>query len=239
MISSYRLGDLVLLSLNEDEQNLILNEHPNSFGSKFILERNKNKKDSNIDIITKIVTDEIENKTYLLPEDIENCTVIHVRLGDVVAGNNWYEKYKRPFDVNYLKSILTTDTNKKYIIGKCHFGQPSSNNYDKCLLFSQKYLHDAVISLNANHFDSGNADIDLCCAIKAKLFVQGRGYFSQLIVDIRKKLNLPNIVTQCVINDKPHLPNNNHNNNHNKINNKYIIARKKLDKKIKMNIFRS
>lgn len=39
MISSYRLGDLVLLVLNNQEINEILNEHPNSIGSKFILEK--------------------------------------------------------------------------------------------------------------------------------------------------------------------------------------------------------
>jgi hypothetical protein len=43
MLSSYRLGDLVLLYLNDDEQNEILKEHPNSFGSKFITEKEKSK----------------------------------------------------------------------------------------------------------------------------------------------------------------------------------------------------
>jgi hypothetical protein len=33
MISSYRLGDLVLLNLTESEKNDILNEHPNGIGS--------------------------------------------------------------------------------------------------------------------------------------------------------------------------------------------------------------
>ena len=40
MISSYRLGDLVLTSLlSEDEQKELLTEHPNSIGSKYILEK--------------------------------------------------------------------------------------------------------------------------------------------------------------------------------------------------------
>ena len=202
MISSYRLGDLVLLNLDEHEKNLILNEHPNSIGSKFILEKNKNTNDNNIDIITKIVNEEIEKNIYLLPEDIEESTVIHLRLGDVVAGNKWYEKYKRPFDIDYIKSLLSKDTNKKYILGNCHFGEPSSNNYDNCILLSQKYLNDVQNSLNAQHFHSGDPDIDLCCAIKSKLFLQGRGYYSQLIVNIRKNLNLPCIETECFIEEK-------------------------------------
>jgi hypothetical protein len=52
-----------------------------------------------------------------------------------------------------------------------------------------------INELHAEHFNSNNADIDLCCAIKSKLFIQGRGFFSKLIVEIRKKLNLDNIET--------------------------------------------
>ena len=39
MLSSYRLGDLVLLQLSEDEKNEILIEHPNSIGSDYIMEK--------------------------------------------------------------------------------------------------------------------------------------------------------------------------------------------------------
>jgi len=42
MISSYRLGDLVFLDLEENEHNEILMEHPNSIGSKYILEKRNN-----------------------------------------------------------------------------------------------------------------------------------------------------------------------------------------------------
>ncbi len=47
--------------------------------------------------------------------------------------------------------------------------------------------------LQAEHLKSESADIDLCCAVKAKLFLQGRGVFSRLIVEIRKKLHLESI----------------------------------------------
>ena len=77
----------------------------------------------------------------------------------------------------------------------CFFAKTSSNNYDECIKLSNQYLQDVITSLNADHFDSGIADIDLCCAIKAKLFIQGKGFFSKLIVEIRKKLNLNNIET--------------------------------------------
>jgi len=52
-----------------------------------------------------------------------------------------------------------------------------------------------INELQAEYFNSGNADIDLCCAVKSKLFIQGMGYFSKLIVEIRKKLNLSSIET--------------------------------------------
>ena len=37
--------------------------------------------------------------------------------------------------------------------------------------------------LEAEYFVANNADIDLCCDVKSKIFVQGKGFFSQLIVD--------------------------------------------------------
>jgi hypothetical protein len=199
--STYRLGDLVLLQLSEEEKKEILIDHPNSIGSKYIIEKNKNTHIQNIDLFSKIVQEYIEKNKEVLPKDIENSTVIHLRLGDVIAGNEWHEKLKRPLDVNtiikYINSNNKNKDNKKYVLGKCHFGKGGSTNYDECITLSNKYLEEVIKSLNAEHFNSGNADIDLCCAIKAKLFVQGKGYFSKLIVETRKKLNLENIETQC------------------------------------------
>lgn len=202
-ISSYRLGDLVLLDLDEDAKNELLADHPNSIGSKYLLEKNNNKNINitNIDIISKIVLEYIEKNIDLLPKDIENSTIIHLRLGDVIAGNEWHEKSKRPLKVNNIIKSLNDNGNdggnKRYILGKCFFAKTSSHNYDECIKLSNQYLQDVITSLNAEHFDSGNADIDLCCAVKAKLFLQGRGFFSKLIVEIRKNLNLKNIETLC------------------------------------------
>jgi len=193
MRSSYRLGDLVFLNLEEHNKSKILFEYPNSIASRFIKENNNNI--NNIDIITKIILNYIEEVSHLLPKDIEESTVIHLRLGDVIAGNRLHERRKRPLQVNYLKSLIENDTNPKYVIGKCFFASTSSNNFEECIELSNKYLRNVLEELNATHFDSGNADIDLCCAIKSKLFIQGKGYFSKLIVEVRKKLNLNNIET--------------------------------------------
>ena len=195
MISSYRLGDLVLLDLSENETNEILMEHPNSIGSKYILEKRNNTGYNNIDLITKIVMEHIEQNLHFLPKNITDSTLIHLRLGDVVAGNEWHEKIKRPLEVDYIKSLVSNDTNPKYVIGKCFFARPSSINYEECINKSNEYLHNVINELQAEYFNSGNADIDLCCGVKSKLFIQGRGYFSKLIVEIRKQLNLSSIET--------------------------------------------
>jgi hypothetical protein len=194
MISSYRLGDLVLLPLDEGAKNEILHDYPNSFGSKFILEKMNNPDHDNVDIITKIVLEHIDKIVDLLPKDITDSTLIHVRLGDVVGGNEWHEMVKRPLPIEYIKTLVN-DIDKKYIIGKCFFAKSSSKNYQESIDKSNIYLQNIINELNAEYFDSGNADTDLCCAVKSKLFIQGKGFFSKLIVEIRKKINLNSIET--------------------------------------------
>jgi hypothetical protein len=196
MISSYRLGDLVLLDLGENEQNEILMEHPYSIGSKYILEKRNNNCYNNIDLITKIVMENIEQNLDLLPKNITESTLIHLRLGDVIAGNEWHEKLKRPLEIDYIKSLVANDINPKYVIGKCFFAKTSSINYEECVNLSNEYLYNVINELRADYFNSGNADLDLYCAVKSKLFIQGRGFYSKLIVEIRNKLNLDSIETK-------------------------------------------
>jgi hypothetical protein len=195
MISSYRLGDLVLLELGENEQNELLSDYPYSIGGKYILrKRNRDTRD-NIDIVTEIALGHLKQHEHLLPKDIAHSTVIHLRLGDVIAGNEWHERLKRPISKHDIKALIGDDMNKKYVIGKCFFAKTSSTNYQDCVTYSNIYLQNVLTELGAQHFDSGNADIDLCCALKAKVFLQGRGFFSKLIVEIRKRLNLHTIET--------------------------------------------
>ena len=134
MISSYRLGDLVLLNLPINDVNQILLDHPNSIGSKYILKKRMNPTMNNIDMISEIVSEYI--KHIVLPKDVVNSTVIHLRLGDVIAGNQWHELEKRPYDIDYIKKLVKNDSNKKYVIGKCFFAKPSSTNYEECIRLS-------------------------------------------------------------------------------------------------------
>ena len=191
MLSCYRLGDLVILNgVDENDQNEILADYPDSIASKYIIEKRHGNSTDNIDIITKIALEFIERYEKQLPKDISDSTVIHLRLGDVVGGNYWYEMCKRPLGIEVMKALVKDDTNKRYVIGKICFSRFSSCNYDECIQLSNEYLLTMLAELQAEHFCSGIADIDFCCALKSKLFVQGRGFFSKLIVEIRKSLGL-------------------------------------------------
>jgi hypothetical protein len=196
-LSNYRLGDLIFFPGLFDSNLLhkIINDYPDSFASKYIIYQSIHNQD-NLEVIMNIVLSFIKNNNNLFPNDINEATVIHLRLGDVIAGNTWHEKQKRPLDIDDMKTLLENDNNKKYIIGKQFYCDTSSTNYDECNLLSIKYLNDVISTFNAIHLDN-TADIDLCCGVMAKQFLQGRGYFSKLIGEIRKKLNLPviNILT--------------------------------------------
>jgi hypothetical protein len=191
-VSSYRLGDLVYFGLNQNEKDLLTIEHPGSIGADHILLQDDQ---TGIKKVTKIVLNHIDKYKELFPQDIKESTVVHLRLGDVVSGNEWHEKMKRPMGVEYYKS-LNIDNKKIYIIGKCFFASTSSNNYDRCIADSDEYLRSMLENLNAHHFDGGNADVDLCCAVLADNFIQGRGFFSKLIVDIRKEIGKSSIETE-------------------------------------------
>jgi hypothetical protein len=147
--------------------------------------------------MTEIVLEKIIQFSHLLPNDIEESTVVHARLGDVVAGNEWFEKIKRPFDIDYVKSLIPINQ-KTYVIGKCDvFGKWSSfQNRNESTQQSNNYLEKLLSVCDAHHFNSGDPDIDLCCAVKSKTFIQGRGNYSYIIVEIRKKLNLETIETE-------------------------------------------
>jgi hypothetical protein len=105
-VEKNRLGDSTFLNVQQYEQELILKEHPIWFGSKHILGKRNNNNCDNIDIITKIVLEQMDQNLDRLPLDISESIVIHLRLGDVVAGHQLHEKVKRPLSVDYLKILL-------------------------------------------------------------------------------------------------------------------------------------
>ena len=203
MTSSYRLGDIIIQGVDDSTtKSEILNEHPQSIGSDYILSMNKkNHLNERVQCVTQIILNHIEKYSKLFPSDIGNSTVVHLRLGDALGGNYFYERRLRPLDVSYYQLVIPQG--KVYVIGKCHFGKgDSSKNYHECTELSKKYMSDVLNILGARHFDGGHPDIDLCFAIKAKHFVQGRGFYSRLIVEIRRRLGLKSTETQSHIFDK-------------------------------------
>ena len=199
MLSCYRLGDIIIQGyVNSKLNSDILLEHPNTICSDYILLPPQLKVDR-IGAATQIIFNHMEKYKHLLPSDIENSTVVHLRLGDAVGGQHFFERKLRPLDLSYYQLVIPSS--KVYVIGKCHFGKGEcSQNYDECKELSNTYLTNILNTLAATHFDGGHADIDLCCAIKAKHFVQGRGFYSQLIVEIRRRIGLKSIETES------HLP---------------------------------
>jgi hypothetical protein len=191
MISSYRLGDLVLLGLTDEEKMLILREHPNSIAADYIKIVNGG---TYLDILCEIVKKWINIYINYIPSDIRQSTIIHLRLGDVIAGNNSHEIIKRPLSLEYYKQVITSEDFPIYVMGKCFFASTSSTNYDECIVKSNKYLLEIKQHFNAFHLDNENADYTLCCGVLCKKFIQGRGYYSKLIVEIRKKMGIYNNV---------------------------------------------
>jgi hypothetical protein len=187
IISNYRLGDLVNGFLQPHEMANLINEYPNSIGAEYSQEFLTV---YDIKKLSDIVQNRIKNNLISFPDDIENSIVIHLRLGDVVSGNEWHEKAKRPHSIDYyINNLKDSDSYSKiYIIGKPFFAHTSSKNYNECIENSNLYLNSIIKELNAEYFDGGFADVDLCAAVLSKKFIQGKGYFSKLITDIRKHI---------------------------------------------------
>ena len=156
-----------------------------------------------MELIYSIINKELEKNIFT--DDIKNSTIIHLRLGDVVSGNEGHEIMKRPISIEELKEVVPLN-DKIYIIGKCFFAKTSSTNYQECIDKSNEYLNDVINTFNGTHLDLGSADLDLLAGISCKTFIQGKGYFSKLITEIRIKFNKPSIelykLSPIVINDQ-------------------------------------
>ena len=191
MNSNYRLGDMIIQGADIGLD--IWTEHSNTIGSDYILSHDKSNR---IALATQIVLRHIKKYEHLFPHDIEDSAVIHLRLGDAVGGTHFYERRLRPFEPSWYQSIIPDiSQGSVYVIGKCHFGYQCSANYDECNELSKSYMEHVLSLLKATHFDGGHPDIDLCFAAKAKLFVQGRGFYSKLIVEVRRCIGLKSIET--------------------------------------------
>ena len=198
LVSSYRLGDLYEFgdTLKSHEIQELVDQNPETIGAEYAL-HSKIQHVQCIETMADIALRHLETHRSKLPADISDATLVHLRLGDVVAGTAWHEQLKRPLDPSVLRSLLPADS-RVYVIGQCFFAAESSTNYEECIDASETYLQKVLTELDATHFEGGHADIDLCCALAAKRFVQGRGFFSKLIVALRKHLALDVIETEVL-----------------------------------------
>jgi hypothetical protein len=193
VVSHYRLGDLCLLDLTDEEKRLLCEEAQNSIGHEVAHYRAF----KNIPEITKIVERHIKKNKSILPVDIGASTVVHLRLGDVVAGNEPHEREKRPSSPSAV-ALSIPSGQPAYFLGKKFFAKTSSTNVSECLSKSDEYLKLVAAearrsSVDVRSFSGGHADVDLCCAVSSRHFVVGKGYFSSLIAKVRSQLGLPSI----------------------------------------------
>lgn len=201
-ISSYRLGDLILLELSIPEKKELFEMNGDSIGREYIVEWRKLPEDEkkNIDTrirtLTKIVLNRMIKYQSFMPTNIENCIVVHLRLGDVVAGTQDREKIKRPFSLEYYENLIPIESRQRgkiYVISSLYFAKTSSTNKEECIKKSNQYLDDFLTKFDAIYYNGGNADIDLCLAVQSNLFIQGRGYYSSLITKVRRMIGRESI----------------------------------------------
>lgn len=200
---SYRLGDAYFIGQNmgPDEFNGIVDNHPNTIAADFLLSKKKWLSPSyrKIDVVVPIVQKYLKKYENLMPSNIEESTVIHLRLGDSLCGTSWHELLKRPKKAEDIKNIIlrkdkNIDLDNVFVIGKAFFvdkknsGGESTGNWDEGKRLSANYMNEILREFNATHFDGGSPDIDFCCGVMAKNFIQAPGHFSLLITQIRTKL---------------------------------------------------
>ena len=200
--SSYRLGSLILLELGIPEKKELFEMNGDSIGREYIVEwrklpeDEKNSIDTRVRTLTKIVLNRIIKYQARMPVNIANCIVVHLRLGDVVAGTQDHEAIKRPFSLEYYENIIPIEAREKgkiYVIGNCFFAKTSSKNHQEFIQKSRTYLNEFLTKFNAIYYNGGNADIDLCFAVQSNLFIQGRGYYSSLISKVRRMIGRESI----------------------------------------------
>lgn len=171
--------------MGDDEKQQILEHYPNSIGAQVV--RNwKSDWQDRLEFVSQLVKNRVSGNS-------EPCTVVHVRLGDVFGGEEWYARAKQPIDVNTLVKVCPPVLPVQ-VIGKKHFCVTHATLDLESVDKSDKYLTSVLNALHATHYDGGDADSDLCKAVSALQFVAGKGHMSALIIAIRRHLGKKSII---------------------------------------------
>ena len=85
----------------------------------------------------------------------------------------WLDDLRNPHEGKWIEEFAPEYLNSGSIIWVL--------NYEEFIEKSDAYMRSACKRLGATHFAGSSADVDLFCAIKAKTFIQGRGFFLSLL----------------------------------------------------------
>lgn len=194
---AYRLGDIYW---HEWKQlNRTKSKYPDTIGAAYILDKTKR---HDIDTMATIVND----KCGVCKDEI----AVHLRVGDAVCKKGWQEESRRPPDSEQVidavsdiyklavRSGSTGDSDPAFFTESpnitIYFGAHTS----ACEKESEEYVNYIKESLE-NKFDNVSfsrdaelvsnseniADQDFCGMCGAKIFIQGKGGYSELISEVR------------------------------------------------------
>ena len=190
-ILNYRLGDIIkfnknIPSNNDNGYKYHLNLK-NTLASEYL---NKTDKINDYDTLINII-----KKKYSL--QINDEVIIHLRLGDILCTK--FSKFclspayaKLPLDPLLFSKVINNLINindKKVIILGDH-----KNN---CIKETENYIN--ILKKNIpNLFISNNSnpDLDIIRMVNAKIFIKGKGGFSDIVYNLRVKLNRKNIINK-------------------------------------------
>ena len=179
---AYRLGDAFegIVDMVPRTKRMILKYHTNSIASDYLVQNTTKRNSTLMKIIAKK-----HCRKFVYPENINKSIAIHLRTGDVICGTFVHEIGKRPFHPStyeYLKKNLRP----KYVFSQPFWSVFSSR---RCVTESSEYIRKVLIASSAVHIRTQNADHAFCAMIKAQTFVQGTGFFSSTIAEMRKHQN--------------------------------------------------
>lgn len=184
-VLDYRLGDVIFQRLEKPHFARDHLNYKNTIAGT-IMEQATYGKPWNtpydIEMVDHIVLKECQqyNTTF-----VANNTAIHLRIGDVVCGNEGHERSKRPYPISGYKLFY-----RPFVFGTVFFTRTSATH---CIAESNAYV---VSVLNVTHgilIKNHTADYDFCAMLSAKTFVRGKGTFSDAISWIRRKRMLKTI----------------------------------------------
>lgn len=112
----------------------------------------------------------------------------HLRLGDVMCNRSDYKKPPSPADaVARLRELLGAQDPDVHVFTGNHTGM--------CVAETRAYLAEfARLLPSATVHATGGADDDFCAMVQARVFVAGKGGYSELIAKVREHLGRPVIL---------------------------------------------